>query len=151
MRLGRSEVLRSLRHYMWAQSQEHLTIDRLEERGVERGSARRSSLKGRERVTVSQTNIGTCFKSSVGETAERRDGAHMGISEHTHIILNWAAALFSLFVAAFFLLTTDWYHSQTGQSAVYFSTLSGETAKVKSLSCPSFFTIAQGETGGRGR
>ena len=31
----------------------------LEERGVERGSARRSSLKGRERAIVNQTNIGT--------------------------------------------------------------------------------------------
>ena len=38
--LGRSEVLRSLRHYMREQSQGHHTIDRLEERGVERGSAR---------------------------------------------------------------------------------------------------------------
>ena len=47
--LGRSEVLKSLRLYLWAQSQGHHTIDRLEERGVERGSARRSSLKGRER------------------------------------------------------------------------------------------------------
>ena len=27
LRLGRSEVLRSLRHYMWAQSQGHHTID----------------------------------------------------------------------------------------------------------------------------
>jgi len=38
--LGRSEVVRSLRHYLRAQSQGHHTIDRLEERGVERGSAR---------------------------------------------------------------------------------------------------------------
>ena len=37
--LGRSEVLRSLRHCPRAQSQGHQTIDRLEERGVERGSA----------------------------------------------------------------------------------------------------------------
>ena len=44
--LGRSELLRSLRHYLLAQSQENHTIYRLEERGVERGSARRSSLKG---------------------------------------------------------------------------------------------------------
>ena len=34
--LGSSEVLRSLRHYLRAQSQRHRTIDRLEERGVER-------------------------------------------------------------------------------------------------------------------
>ena len=38
--LGRSEVLRSLRHYLRAQSQGHHPIDRLEERVVERGSAR---------------------------------------------------------------------------------------------------------------
>ena len=36
--LGRFEVLRSLRHYLQAQSQEHHTIDCLEERSVERGS-----------------------------------------------------------------------------------------------------------------
>ena len=46
--LGRSEVLRCLRHYPGAQSQGHHTIDRLEERGVEIGSASRSSMKGRE-------------------------------------------------------------------------------------------------------
>ena len=65
--LGRSEVLRSLRHYLRAQSQGHHTIDRLEERGVERGSARRSSLKGRERAIVNQTNIGTVSKATLGK------------------------------------------------------------------------------------
>ena len=62
--LGRSEVLRSSRHYLQAQSQRHHTIDRLEERGVEKGSARRSSLKGRERAVVSQTNTGTVSKAT---------------------------------------------------------------------------------------
>ena len=50
--IERSEVLRNLRHYLRAQSQGHHTIDRLEERGVERGSARRFSLKAQERVIV---------------------------------------------------------------------------------------------------
>ena len=63
--LGRSEVFRSLRHHLRAQSQGHHAIDRLEERGVERGSARRSSLKGRERVIVNQTNIGTVSKAKL--------------------------------------------------------------------------------------
>ena len=70
--LGRSEVLRSLRHYPRAQSQGHHSIDRLEERGVERGSARRSSLKGRERAIVSQTNIGAVLKATLGKPL--RDG-----------------------------------------------------------------------------
>ena len=62
LRLGRSEVLRSLRHYLRAQSQVHHTIDRLEERGQERGNARRSSLKGREKAKHWKY-----FKSKVGE------------------------------------------------------------------------------------
>ena len=37
--LGRSEMLRSLRHYLQAQSQGHHTVDSLEGRGEERGSA----------------------------------------------------------------------------------------------------------------
>ena len=64
--LGTSEVLRSLRHYLRAQSQGNHTIDRLEERGVERGNARRSSLKGRDHAIVSQTNIGTVSKATLG-------------------------------------------------------------------------------------
>ena len=70
--LGRSEVLRSLGHYLRAQSQGHHTIDRLEEIGVERGNARRSSLKGREMAIVNQTNIGTVSKATMGKLM--RDG-----------------------------------------------------------------------------
>ena len=40
LHLRKSEVLRSLRHYMQTQSQGHHTTDHLEERGVERGRAR---------------------------------------------------------------------------------------------------------------
>ena len=65
--LGGSEVLRSLRHPLRAQSHGHHTIDRLEERGV-----RRSSLKGRERAIVNQTNIGTILKATLGKLL--RDG-----------------------------------------------------------------------------
>ena len=65
-------MLRSLRHYLRAQNQGHDTTDRLEERGVERGSARRSSLKGRERAIVKQTNIGIISKATLGKRL--RDG-----------------------------------------------------------------------------
>ena len=61
----RSEVLKNFRHYLQAQSQGHHTIDGLEERGVEKGSARQSSLKGRERAIVSQTNIGNVSKATL--------------------------------------------------------------------------------------
>ena len=88
LRLERSEVLRSLRLYLRTQSQGHHTVDRLEERGVERGSARRSSLKGRERAIVNQTNIGTVSKATLGKTSDSQGGVHMGFSERIDTILN---------------------------------------------------------------
>ena len=78
--LGISEVLRSLSHYLRAQSQGHHTIDRLEERGVERGSARRPSLKGRERAIVNQRTLEPFQRQRWG-ALERRGGAHMDLSE----------------------------------------------------------------------
>ena len=74
--LGRSEVLRSLRHYLRAQSQGHHTIDRLEERGVERRSARRSSLnlKGREGGHRQSDEHGNRFKGNVGDLKLLREG-----------------------------------------------------------------------------
>ena len=72
--LGRSEVLRrSTRHYLRAQSgQGHHTVNHPEERGVERGSARRCSLKGRDRAIVSQTNTGTVSKAMLGKLSKDR-------------------------------------------------------------------------------
>ena len=63
--LERSEVLRSVRHYLWTQSQRHHTIDRLKERGVDRRNAKRPSLKRRERAIVSQMNTGTVSKATL--------------------------------------------------------------------------------------
>ena len=87
--LGRFEVLRSLRHYLRAQSQGHLTVDRLEERGVERGSAGRSPMKGRERVIVNQTNTETVSKETLGKLL--REGVEriiIGFSESIDTSLN---------------------------------------------------------------
>ena len=57
-------------------------IDRPDERGVESGSARESSLKGRDRAIVNQTKVGTVSKAiNAVETSERRDGTLAGFSE----------------------------------------------------------------------
>ena len=64
LRVERSEVLRSLRHYLLTQSQGHHATNHT---GVVRGSARRSSLNGRKWDIVNQTNIENyIFKGSVG-------------------------------------------------------------------------------------
>ena len=89
LRLGRSAVLRSLKHYLRAHSLGHHTIDRLEERGVERGGdALRSSLKGRERAIVSQTNTETVSKAFFGKRLRGWAGAHIyGLHFRAHTIL----------------------------------------------------------------
>ena len=78
---------------MWLQTHGQLrtkeNVDRLEERDVERGSARRSFLKRRERAIVSQTNIETVSKAMLGKLL--RDGMEriiMGFSERIDTILN---------------------------------------------------------------
>ena len=56
----------NLRRYLRAQSQGHGTIDRLEERGVERGFTRQSSLKAL--AIVNQTSVNwNCFQRQRSE------------------------------------------------------------------------------------
>ena len=85
--LGRSEVL-SLRNYKRAQNRGYHAIDHLEERGVDRGIARRSSFKGRERAIVNHTNIGTVSKATLGKL--QRDGVERiwAFPERIDTILN---------------------------------------------------------------
>ena len=90
--LRRSEVLRNLRHYLRAQSQGHHTIDRLEDSGMGRGSTRRSSLKGRERAIVNQTNIGTVSKATLGKLLRvgvERINYRLFRAHRYHLELNW--------------------------------------------------------------
>ena len=46
----------------------------LAERGVERGSTRRSCLKGRERAIVNQTNNETVSKATLGQKKSEKTG-----------------------------------------------------------------------------
>ena len=56
-------MLRGLRSFLNTDRPEHHSIDRLKERGVEKGSGQRSTLRGRERSVFNQTNIGTVSSS----------------------------------------------------------------------------------------
>ena len=73
LQLGRTEVLRGLRNVPSTDKPEHHSIDRLKERGVEKGSGRYSTLKGRERSVFNQANIGTVSRATLGRLL--RDGA----------------------------------------------------------------------------
>ena len=140
--LGRSEVLRSLRHYLRAQSQGHHTIDRQEERGVERRSARWSSLKGRERAIVNQTNIGTVSKATLGKLWETGWSAYGLFRAHRcRLELNWTelwedgkvhrrvAHQTSLSRQAFNKQTDRWQKIQKKQQ---------QTISLAKFFCPSF-------------
>ena len=81
LHLGRTEVLRGLRNFLNMDRPEHHSIDRLKERGVEKGSGRHSTLQGRERSCVQPDKYWHCFEGNLGETAERRGKARMGLSE----------------------------------------------------------------------
>ena len=80
--LGRSEVLRSLRHYLRAQSQGHHTIDRVEERGVERVFLE----KMRERNCHSDEHWNRS-EGNIGENSEKRKGAYMDFTARIYIYI----------------------------------------------------------------
>ena len=94
LHLGRSEVLRSLRHYiMRAQSQGNHTIDRVEETNrEERESAQRPSLRRRSEraIVIYQTNIGTVSRETLRKLLRDGVGALMGLPERNryHLELN---------------------------------------------------------------
>ena len=71
LRLGRSEILRKLRSYLQEQTADHHTIDRLIQNGIVRGSGRKSSLKGKTRTIINQTNIGTISKTTLRRLLHR--------------------------------------------------------------------------------
>ena len=72
LQLGRAEVLRGLRNFLNTDKPEHHSIDRLKERGVEKGSGRHSTLQGQERSVFNQANIGTVSRATLGRLL--RDG-----------------------------------------------------------------------------
>ena len=86
--LRRSEVLRSLRHYLRAQSQ----TSQHRSPGGERRWKRKRYTIFLERTREGHRQSGehwNRFKGTVGETSERRGRAHMDFSERIDTILNW--------------------------------------------------------------
>ena len=71
-----SGMLGGLRKFLNIDRPEHHGIDRLKERGVEKGSGRHSTLQGRERSVFNQANIGTVSWAILGRLL--RDGAGWG-------------------------------------------------------------------------
>ena len=67
---------------------EHHSIDRLKERGMEKGSGRHSTLQGRERSVFNQTNIGTVSRATLGRLL--RDGAERVWAFPSATMPSWA-------------------------------------------------------------
>ena len=67
-----SHLVCTLRNFLNTDKPEHHSTDRLKERGVEKGSGRRSTLQGRERSN-DHSNIGTVSRATLGRLL--RDGA----------------------------------------------------------------------------
>ena len=73
----------SLRHCLWAQNQGHHTIYGLGWRGIEKGSSRWSTFKGRDRAFVFQTlELFQNFKGNIGTE-------HMGTFPSSYKIPPW--------------------------------------------------------------
>ena len=89
LQLGRVEVLRSLRNFLNMDRPERRSIDRLKERGVEKESGRHSTLRGRERSVLNQTNIGTVSRTTLGRLLRDGGGARMGLCELYYATLSW--------------------------------------------------------------
>ena len=87
LQLGSTEVLRGLKNVLNMDRPEHHSIDLMKERGEEKGNGRHSTLHGRERSVFNQVNTGS-FEGNLGETAERRGGARMGLSGCCDAILS---------------------------------------------------------------
>ena len=74
LQFGRAEVLRGLRNFLNMDRPGHSSIDRLKERGVEKGSVRHSTtLQGRERSVFNQTHIGTVWRATLGRLPRDRE------------------------------------------------------------------------------
>ena len=90
LRLGRSEVLRSLRHYLRAQSQGHHNHQSPRGRRERRRKTKRSTIfLGRTRKGHrSSDQRRNSFKGNTEENSERRGRAHAGFPKHVNTLLN---------------------------------------------------------------
>ena len=88
LQLGRAEVLRGLRNFLNTGKPEHHSIDRPE--GKRSGERKRSTFHPPRSTTicVQPGKYWYCFEGNLGETAERRGGALMGLSERYDAILS---------------------------------------------------------------
>ena len=84
LQLGRAEVLRGLRNFLNMDRPEHHSTDRLS------GERKRPTFHppSSRTICVQPGKYWHCFVGNLGETAERRGGARMGLSERYDAILS---------------------------------------------------------------
>ena len=72
LQLGRAEVSRGLRNFLNMDMPEHHSIDHLKEKGMEKGSGRHSTLCGRQRPVLKQTNFSRATLGRLLRDGEKR-------------------------------------------------------------------------------
>ena len=88
LQLGRAEVLRGLRLFLNMDKPEHHNMDRLKEECKKEAVDIPPSEVRNGLVCVQPDKLWHYFKGNFGETAERRGGARMGLSERYDAILS---------------------------------------------------------------
>ena len=79
LQLGRVEVLRGLRNFLNMDRPKRHSCDRVKEKRVEeKGSGRRSTVRGRERAAFNQTNIGAVSRAALGTLLRERERGRGG-------------------------------------------------------------------------
>ena len=96
LQLGRAEMLRGLRYFLNIYRPVHHSTDRLKERGVEKGSGRHSTLRGRKRSVLNKTNIGTVSRATLG-----RQLRETGRSAYGPLIIIIIMIIMSVFLERF--------------------------------------------------
>ena len=128
LQLGRAEVLWGLRNFLNTDKPEHHSIDRLKERGVEKGSGWHSTLQGRELSVFNQANFGTVSRATSGRLL--RDGAERIWAFPSIMMPSWTETEMSLkFMPRYqislhwppFKVTCMWERNSCAQSVLEFS------------------------------
>ena len=103
-----SDMLRSLRHYLCAQSQGHHIINQQEERGMEEEALRVIFLESTREGHHRWDGHWNSSRASLGKLQrDRMECFYMGFSEHVDTILNWTELSWTEYLIVFYICVSQ--------------------------------------------